>query len=501
MVVHDMNAASPWANASTSSAGVPPGSPRLSMLASVSRFPGGSNRSVDLLDHGAVESAAFVPSFRPSASVDIAADPETTARGIDAATLQAARGCIDVAMRLVRRVAVEPKDMSDAEWVGLHGASLLDRLLGSSSRSERAHLSQLATLHRLCSAAKDVLAAQPTLVNVRAPVKIFGDIHGQLRDLLLLWAEFGSPSHRSGDLDMCSYVFNGDWVDRGRHQLEVVTLLFALKVRYPDRIWLVRGNHECADLNSTMTANGQNGFDGACADAFGETDGHRVFQWFHETFAYLPLAACVEKSILVLHGGIGNGDFDLDDVRRISRPLDHDACWSNRLVREILWSDPVRHDGSVGRGVHRSPRDGGRGDVVCFGADVTAAFCRRNGLRVVVRSHQYEELGFRIMHNGHLITVFSARDYDQSVVTGGAHTNSGAILLVTDVGNNDSEESADRRILRIKAKVLYARARSPASARGTPGGVFGARIAEEQAAAAAAADADADADADDEMGR
>jgi hypothetical protein len=59
---------------------------------------------------------------------------------------------------------------------------------------------------------------------------VFGDIHGQFRDLLSLFAEFGFPSHRGGDVETVSYVFNGDFVDRGEHQLEVVALLFALKV-------------------------------------------------------------------------------------------------------------------------------------------------------------------------------------------------------------------------------------------------------------------------------
>ena len=67
-------------------------------------------------------------------------------------------------------------------------------------------------------------------MRVGLPAKVFGDIHGQFRDLLLLFGEFGFPSHRTGDVQSTAYVFNGDWVDRGPHQLEVVALLFALKV-------------------------------------------------------------------------------------------------------------------------------------------------------------------------------------------------------------------------------------------------------------------------------
>ena len=83
-------------------------------------------------------------------------------------------------------------------------------------------------------------------MRARLPTKIFGDVHGQLRDLLVLFGSFGFPSHkRGGDVELCSYVFNGDYIDRGTHQCEVVALLFALKVLYPTRIYLLRGNHLC----------------------------------------------------------------------------------------------------------------------------------------------------------------------------------------------------------------------------------------------------------------
>ena len=81
--------------------------------------------------------------------------------------------------------------------------------------------------------------------------KIFGDVHGQLRDVLLLFGAFGVPTHKGGDVELCSYVFNGDFVDRGAHQCELVAMLFALKVLYPQRVYLIRGNHE---FRSTFAA-------------------------------------------------------------------------------------------------------------------------------------------------------------------------------------------------------------------------------------------------------
>jgi hypothetical protein len=64
-------------------------------------------------------------------------------------------------------------------------------------------------------------------------MKVFGDLHGQFHDLLLFFKQFGVPNHRQGDIDLCEYVFIGDFVDRGTYSCEVMVLLLALKVRYP----------------------------------------------------------------------------------------------------------------------------------------------------------------------------------------------------------------------------------------------------------------------------
>ncbi len=73
-------------------------------------------------------------------------------------------------------------------------------------------------------------------------------MHGQFRDLLVLFREYGYPSNR-GDIETVKYIFNGDFVDRGFHQLETVLLLFALKIAYPSRVFLLRGNHEFREQN------------------------------------------------------------------------------------------------------------------------------------------------------------------------------------------------------------------------------------------------------------
>lgn len=169
-----------------------------------------------------------------------------------------------------------------------------------------------------------------------APAKVFGDLHGQFRDLLLLFGHHGFPSHYlGGDVETTAYVFNGDFVDRGAHQLEVVALLFALRVLYPWRVFLVRGNHEFREQNIQQ---GADGFMESCRAHFcgiarpsGETQHQsggaaaaaalKAFESVHSTFDWLPLAAMIQDSVLVLHGGIGDGSWGIGDLRNVPRPL------------------------------------------------------------------------------------------------------------------------------------------------------------------------------------
>ena len=103
----------------------------------------------------------------------------------------------------------------------------------------------------LCDFAEDIISKQPMVLNVKAPLKIFGDIHGQFTDLMTFFNLYGVP-HENGerkDIEHYDYVFLGDFVDRGSHSLETICLLLALKVVYPEQVHLIRGNHEDSQIN------------------------------------------------------------------------------------------------------------------------------------------------------------------------------------------------------------------------------------------------------------
>jgi len=275
--------------------------------------------------------------------------------------------------------------------------------------------------------------SEPPLVRVAVPAKVFGDIHGQLRDLLMLFQQFGFPSHCGGDIQTTSYVFNGDFVDRGEHQLEVLCLLFALKAIYPAHVFLLRGNHEFRDMSEM-----------ACGNAFKRhikwrmpSQWSSVYDAVHGTFDWLPFAAHVGGRVLVLHGGLGDGSWGLHDLEQVQRPLKE---LSQSFLLDVVWSDPSDSDHIMYKGVHENPE---RGDdkVHLFGPDITEQFCQREGINVIVRSHQYVPQGYKVMHGGHMITLFSARNYV------GQDENDGALLLLAPDRNGH---------LRIHPKTLLA---------------------------------------------
>jgi len=270
-----------------------------------------------------------------------------------------------------------------------------------------------------------VLKAEPVCAHVSSPVKVFGDIHGQFRDLLLLLREYGYPS-LNGDIETVKYLFNGDWVDRGNKQIETVVLLFALKIVFPSRVFLVRGNHEFRQQNLAME---DVGFHSACRHRFRSIQsGDVVFAHVHAAFEWLPLTAIVDDCVLVLHGGIGDGNFCTGDLAMIPRPL-QDIPWDSmepvdELIRNILWSDPIDGDERMQLGVHGSPRDNYTGRISRFTPEITEEFCLRNRIKCIIRSHQFVDDGYKIMHKGKMITVFSARNYDEK------ETNNSALILL-----------------------------------------------------------------------
>ncbi|CAI5488218.1 unnamed protein product, partial [Closterium sp. Naga37s-1] len=240
-----------------------------------------------------------------------------------------------------------------------------------------------AEVKALCEKAREILVEESNVQPVRCPVTICGDIHGQFHDL----AELFRIGGKSPDTN---YLFMGDYVDRGYYSVETVSLLVSLKVRHPDRITILRGNHESRQITQVY------GFYDECLRKYGSAN---VWKMFTDLFDYFPLTALVESQIFCLHGGLSPSIDSLDHVRQLDRiqevPHEGPMC-------DLLWSDP---DDRCGWGI--SPRGAG----YTFGQDISEQFNQNNGLNLVARAHQLVMEGYNWAHEQKVVTIFSAPNY------------------------------------------------------------------------------------------
>ncbi|KAH6559973.1 hypothetical protein BASA50_006646 [Batrachochytrium salamandrivorans] len=257
------------------------------------------------------------------------------------------------------------------------------------SRAQKRELLPENYIKELCNKAKEVLIHEGNVREVLAPVTIVGDVHGQFYDVLEIF--------RIGGLcPDTNYVFLGDYVDRGLYSVETITLLMCLKLRYPDRVTLVRGNHESRAITQTY------GFYTECMDKYNSVN---VWTYFTDLFDYLVLAVVINDSILCIHGGLSPSIHTLDQIRVIDRfrEIPHDGP-----MADLVWSDPLQSaklDGNGGFAL--SPRGAG----YVFGEDITRRFLEINSLGHICRAHQLCMEGYQILFDDMLSTVWSAPNY------------------------------------------------------------------------------------------
>lgn len=210
-----------------------------------------------------------------------------------------------------------------------------------------------------------------------------GDVHGQFFDVKELFKV-------GGDCPSTNYLFLGDYVDRGFNSVETFLLLIALKVRYPERITFLRGNHECRQITQVY------GFYDECLKKYGTSN---VWKYCTDLFDYLTLTAIIENTIFCVHGGLSPTVTTLDSIKNIERvqEVPHEGA-----MCDLLWSDPeVIEDWDT------SPRGAG----FIFGEAQVAKFNHDNNTSIICRAHQLVMEGYRWMFNNSLVTVWSAPNY------------------------------------------------------------------------------------------
>uniref|UniRef100_A0A9J7ZDM7 Serine/threonine-protein phosphatase n=1 Tax=Cyprinus carpio carpio TaxID=630221 RepID=A0A9J7ZDM7_CYPCA len=265
-------------------------------------------------------------------------------------------------------------------------------------------------------------------------ITICGDLHGQLEDLLLIFYKNGMPSLEK------PYVFNGDYVDRGKDSIEILLILFAFLLVFPGDVYLNRGNHEDHIINLRY------GFTKEVLNKY-KLHGKRILKLLQKIFSWLPLVTVIDQRVLIVHGGIS----DTTDLALIARVDRHRVSRTNgkshrilssalssdsepesseftdtgndewKQILDLLWSDPMSHDGCIPNEV--------RGGGCYWGPDVTEGFLNRHNLQLIIRSHECKQDGYEFCHNRKVLTLFSASNYYEVGSNRGAFVRLGPDLV------------------------------------------------------------------------
>ena len=204
------------------------------------------------------------------------------------------------------------------------------------------------------------------------------------------------------------YIFLGDFCDRGYNSLEIILLLFALKIKFPQFIYIIRGHHEDKNINAEY------GLGQECIDRLSDDirDPLSIFANINKAFDLLPFGVLVDNNILLVHGGIGSSINSLDDIDCIKRPIEVVQNVSNNeqlKVIDLLWSEYCDEIENIDANIERDKFK--KGFIVKYGKNRLNKFLDENKINLLITAHQFVKGGFTTFNNDRLLIVFSATNY------------------------------------------------------------------------------------------
>ena len=228
----------------------------------------------------------------------------------------------------------------------------------------------------------------------KKPLLFVGDTHGDWNATKQLLSQFWETA--------AVFVFLGDYVDRGPHQIENINLLLELKTKSPKRLMILRGNHETPRVNRSY------GFYDVVKETLGD-----VIDYYWQTFSKMPLAAISQsRKIFAVHGGIPENLVDIEEINSFPQEIEPE----HPMTIQLLWNDPRE----TLRGFGPSMR-GSR--IRTFGQDVVEEFMTQNSLVLIVRAHEVFPHGYHEFFDGRILSLFSCKDYRVPIAGKALHVN------------------------------------------------------------------------------
>ena len=300
-----------------------------------------------------------------------------------------------------------------------------------------------------------IISKENSLIKIRSPCKIFGNIYGLYTDLMRYFESFGNPSDniQNGDINVMQYIFLGDFCDRGNQSLEVILLLFALKVKYPNFIYLIRGHHEDININEFY------GLGDECKEKLNEDikSDVSVFNKINQIFDLLPFGVLVDSNILCIHGGIGSSIKTLDDISKISRPIKVSQNPENLIqlhILDLLYSEFDEEEQNL-YSINESRDKNRKGCFVKYGKKILDDFCEKNNIDLIIASHKFVKEGFCTYNNDKLLNIYSCTNYMDK------YQNVGAMIII---GKKTKKANIMPKLIGIndkKDKELFRKNKSP----------------------------------------
>jgi diadenosine tetraphosphatase ApaH/serine/threonine PP2A family protein phosphatase len=270
---------------------------------------------------------------------------------------------------------------------------------------------RLNLIEEACRVARDIFFRESRVVKVYGPTIVFGDLHGNLADLLLYSRLFWP---RMPSLMTSNFVFLGDYVDRGLQSLEVFLYIIAFKIMNPVKVTVLRGNHEVRGTQKGF------GFYKECLEKFGDQSGPEIWELLNKVMDCIPVCAVINEQVFAAHGGIPASVKSLDALKGMGRVLS-DPERESPAAWEVMWNDPSEKEqmdfmrrqanlgfSSIQKGFIANPK---RATAYFYSEEAVDIFCQENKLSHIIRAHELRDQGFSFHFKGKVCTVFSCSFY------------------------------------------------------------------------------------------